>query len=305
MERSTIVAQYYQIKKKLGEGSFGEIWSAVHQKTGQKVAIKFEDSTSKQQQLYAECKIYLWLHESALALAQALPKVYYYGIENEKNILVMDLLGRSLESLFSLCGRKFSLKTVAMLGIQMIKRVEYVHKRRILHRDIKPDNFAIGIKKNRHRVYILDFGLAKKFMNSSGKHIKYKDGKSLTGTARYASVNTHIGIEQSRRDDLEAVAYLFVYFLKGKLPWQGLRIDDTKVKYKKIRNLKNSYADGDLCEGLPKVFYKYLKCCRDLKFEEEPEYKKYRTMLKDLIEELGYEDDYQYDWVVRNLDFEG
>lgn len=131
----------------------------------------------------------------------------------------MDLLGKSLESLFNLCGRKFSLKTVMMLADQMIKRVEYVHSMRIIHRDIKPDNFAIGINQNKHRVFILDFGLAKKFLSSKGQHIKYKDGKSLTGTARYASINTHIGIEQSRRDDLEALGYLYVYFLKGKLPW--------------------------------------------------------------------------------------
>ena len=119
----------------------------------------------------------------------------YYGVEGSKNIMVMDLLGLSLEDLFNQCGRKFSIKTVLMAADQMIKRVEYVHSRRIIHRDIKPDNFAIGIKKNAHRIYIIDFGLAKKFMSSSGDHIKYREGKSLTGTARYASVSTHVGIE--------------------------------------------------------------------------------------------------------------
>jgi serine/threonine protein kinase len=128
-------------------------------------------------------------------LAQAIPQVLYYGVENNNNIMVMDLLGKSLESLFGYCGKKFTLKTVLMVADQMIKRVEYIHSRRIIHRDIKPDNFAIGRDKNRHRIFIIDFGLAKKYMSSSGSHIRYREGKSLTGTARYASISTHLGIE--------------------------------------------------------------------------------------------------------------
>lgn len=107
----------------------------------------------------------------------------------------MDLLGKSLETLFNLCGKKFSLKTVLMVADQMIKRVEFVHSKRIIHRDIKPDNFTIGTDKNRHRIFIIDFGLAKKYMSHTGEHIRYREGKSLTGTARYASISTHLGIE--------------------------------------------------------------------------------------------------------------
>lgn len=149
--------------------------------------------------------------------------------------MVMDLLGKSLEDLFNLCGRKFSVKTVLMIAQQTIKRIEYIHSRRIIHRDIKPDNFGAGRAKHAHRIFIIDFGLAKKFMSSDGKHIKYKDGKSLTGTARYASINTHIGIEQSRRDDMEGIGYVFMYFLRGSLPWQGLRARGVKEKYEKIK----------------------------------------------------------------------
>lgn len=143
----------------------------------------------------------------------------YYGIEKDKSIMIMDLLGPSLEKLFQKCNKKFSVKTVLMIADQMIKRVEYIHSRRIIHRDIKPDNFTIGHGRNSHRIFIIDFGLAKKFMSSRGEHIKYREGKGLTGTARYASINTHLGIEQSRRDDLESLGYLFLYFLRGKLPW--------------------------------------------------------------------------------------
>ena len=102
----------------------------------------------------------------------------------------------------------------------MIQRIKVVHEERIIHRDIKPDNFLIGIGKKQHYVYVIDFGLAKRFRDpKTGEHIPYRDGKNLTGTARYASVNTHLGIEQSRRDDLESLGFVFMYFNKGNLPW--------------------------------------------------------------------------------------
>ena len=125
-----------------------------------------------------------------------IPKVHWFGEHKERNVLVMDALGASLEELFRKCSRRFSLKTVLMLADQMIQRVEYIHSRLYLHRDIKPDNFLMGIGRRKHYVYIIDFGLTKKYRNpKNGQHIPYKDGKSLTGTARYASLNTHIGIE--------------------------------------------------------------------------------------------------------------
>ncbi len=137
--------------------------------------------------------------------------------------MVMDMLGSSLEILFEHCKRKFDLKTVCMVGIQMIKRIEKVHEEGILHRDIKPDNFLIGGKDiNKDFVYIIDFGLAKFYKEANGQHIPFKEGKNLTGTARYASLNTHIGQEQSWRDDLESIGHVLLYFIKGALPWQGL-----------------------------------------------------------------------------------
>ena len=153
--------------------------------------------------------------------------------------MVMDTLGCSLEELFRKCGRKFSLKTVLMLADQMIQRIEYIHSRLYLHRDIKPDNFLMGLSKRQHYVYVIDFGLTKRYRDSrTGQHIPYKDGKSLTGTARYASLNTHIGIEQSRRDDLECLGFVLLYFLMGGLPWQGVKAKTRTEKYEIIKNMK-------------------------------------------------------------------
>lgn len=134
----------------------------------------------------------------------------------------------------------------------MVKRIERVHEERIIHRDIKPDNFLIGgTELNKDNIYIIDFGLAKAYRDTDGKHIPYRDGKNLTGTARYASIATHKGKEQSRRDDLETIGHVLLYFLKGSLPWQGLPGKNKNDKYNAIKKKKLETPLEELCKGIP------------------------------------------------------
>ncbi len=180
-----------------------------------------------------------------------------------------------------------------------MQRIEYIHSKNLIHRDIKPDNFLIGAGKKQHQVFVIDFGLAKRYRDiKTGDHIPYRDGKSLTGTARYASVNTHIGIEQSRRDDLESLGYILMYFNKGNLPWQGLRAKNKQEKYDAIKEKKLTTSIEALCHGFPEEFASYLTACRKLQFDEKPDYGVLRKLFKDLFIRKGYEYDYIYDWLL-------
>uniref|UniRef100_A0A7N0UW04 non-specific serine/threonine protein kinase n=1 Tax=Kalanchoe fedtschenkoi TaxID=63787 RepID=A0A7N0UW04_KALFE len=223
----------------------------------------------------------------------------WFGVEGEYNVLVMDLLGPSLEDLFNFCSRKFSLKTVLMLADQMLNRIELVHSKWFLHRDVKPDNFLMGFGRRANQVYIIDFGLAKKYRDSTThQHIPYRENKNLTGTARYASMNTHLGIEQSRRDDLESLGYVLMYFLRGSLPWQGIKAGTKKQKYDKISEKKVSMSIEALCRNYPTEFASYFHYCRSLRFDDKPDYAYLRRMFRDLFIREGFQFDYVFDWTI-------
>jgi serine/threonine protein kinase len=287
-------------KKKLGSGAFGDIYYGVNVKQNEEVAIKLEPTKAKHPQLFYESKLYM-----ALQGGIGIPNVHWCGTQGNYNIMVIDLLGPSLEDLFNYCKRKFNCKTVVMIGDQMISRIEFIHSRNFLHRDVKPDNFLIGLGKKKNQVYAIDFGLAKRYRDpKTGLHIPYKDGKSLTGTARYASINTHLGIEQSRRDDLESLAYVLVYFLMGDLPWQGLKAKNMKEKYEKIMEKKISTPIEVLCKNFPEEIQIFIHYTRDLRFDDRPDYGFLKKLLKTIIDREKYEIDFMFDWVIRKQENE-
>jgi len=288
------VGNKYRLGRKIGSGSFGDIYLGTNITTGEEVAIKLESIKTKHPQLLYESKLYKILQGGV-----GIPNVRWYGVEGDYNVMVMDLLGPSLEDLFNFCSRKFTLKTVLMIADQLLQRVEYLHFKSFIHRDIKPDNFLIGLGRKANQINCIDFGLAKKYRDpKTHQHIPYRENKNLTGTARYASINTHLGIEQSRRDDIESLGYVLMYFCRGSLPWQGLKAATKKQKYDKISEKKMSTPVEILCKGFPAEFATYLNYARSLRFDDKPDYAYLRKLFKDLFIRENYQYDYIFDWTI-------
>ncbi|KAK6433990.1 Palmitoylated plasma membrane-bound casein kinase [Oleoguttula sp. CCFEE 5521] len=295
---SNVVGVHYRVGKKIGEGSFGVIFEGTNLLNNTQVAIKFEPRKSDAPQLRDEYRTY-----KILVGCPGIPNVYYFGQEGLHNILVIDLLGPSLEDLFDHCNRRFSTKTVVMVAKQMLSRVQTIHEKNLIYRDIKPDNFLIGRpnSKSQNVIHVVDFGMAKQYRDPKTKqHIPYRERKSLSGTARYMSINTHLGREQSRRDDLEALGHVFMYFLRGGLPWQGLKAATNKQKYEKIGEKKQTTPIKDLCETFPEEFNKYLSYVRNLGFEDTPDYDYLRDLFTQALKTTGEVEDGEYDWMKLN-----
>ena len=282
----------YRLGKKIGTGAFGEIFEGTDIFDNSSVAIKLEHNSVKYPQLLFEAKLLKSIPSTGI------PVMHWFGIAGEYNAMVMDLLGQNLEDLYNYCAKNFSLKTIIMIIIQMIERLKHVHDNHYIHRDIKPENFLIGKENTEKTIYLIDFGLAKRYRDEYTQiHIPLKENRNLTGTARYASCNAHNGLEQSRRDDMESIAYVILYFFRKKLPWQGLKCKDKNEKHAKIKEIKMSMTPEKLFEGLPKEFADYLTMVKKLGFEDEPTYKNYIQMFTRLFKAKEFEMDYIYDWV--------
>jgi casein kinase 1 len=292
-DESIQIAGVYNSVFKLGGGHLAVVHMAVHSETGEEVAAKLEGPVEDNQRLEWEAKVLKHLQG-----APGIPHLHYFGVDRNRNVMVTELLGPSLQEVFESHQWKFSLKTVLMLADQMLYRIEYLHKKSFIHRDIKPENFLLGREKKSNVINIIDFGSAKKFYSASAQqHIPLCDGKRLTGTARYASLNALAGFEQSRRDDLESIGYVVVYFMRGgRLPWQGLRASTKAESCALIKKCKMETSLETLCEGCHPVSLQLLRYCRELGFEDCPDYDYLRQLFHDVFVEEQYVNDGRLDW---------
>lgn len=286
-----LIHDTYILGKRLGKGSFGEVYMGKHKWTGRPVAIKLESIEARTRILEHEFKVYQDIYHPNSGISQC----HYYGVEDDYAVLVIDLLGLPLGNLMEKCQGKFSLKTVLMIADQMLTRIEYLHDKGYIHRDLKPDNMLIGRSHHHNQIFLIDFGLAKKY-RTSGNHIPFKEGGKLVGTARYASINSHLGYSLSRRDDLISLGYILIYFAKGKLPWQKVRGKDKEEKYSNIRKLKQGLGSRTICSDLPKEFQTYLDYCQNLEFEQKPDYAYLRNLFASLFRKSKYVYDLSFDW---------
>jgi len=291
---SKVGAGRFSLQQRLGAGIFAEVYRGVDHSTGEAVAIKLEDQRDGDLQLDFEAVILADLADPERRHGFA--QCFYSGEEGMYNCLVMDLLGMSLEDHLTNCGGTFNATTSILIAEQGIHRLRYLHSKGYIHRDVKPENFVMGLGAKAHHLYLIDFGLSKRYFKD--RHIPLKYNVGMVGTPRYASLNALRGTEQSRRDDLESVGYLIIRFCVGTVPWSGLGGTTQDEKYRKILNKKEACPLGDLCKGLPSAFPKYVRKTRSLGFEETPDYDFLLDMFADARSRHGPEQDHEFQWLV-------
>lgn len=288
--QNELIGGKFRIIRKIGSGSFGSIYLGENTENLKQVALKFE-AQSDTFQLLKECRIY-----RRLANSVGFGSVYWYGTHNEQSVMAIDLLGKSLEQHIKSIG-KFSLKTTLMIADQAISRLEFLHKKGFVHRDIKPANFLLGRGASDRIIHLVDFGLSVPYFNpETNKHIEYSEELQVAGTARYSAVNTHLGIVPSRRDDLESLSYVLIYFLKGSLPWQGLKAASFEEKMTEITKVKMQTSTEVLCKDLPSELALFVDQVRSLRYDDEPDYAFYRKIFRNLFIKEQFVFDDIYDW---------
>ena len=279
---------------KLGSGAFGQIYKCLNKKTNKLYAAKIESYDTQNPQLLKESKIINEMKGSF-----GFPYLYEVINKTQDLIIIIDLLGPNLgDIMFNLPGRKFSIKTSLMISNQILQRLKDLHEKGFIHRDIKPENFVIGRKPKERIIYMIDFGLSRRYINEKNKnHISLKNERGILGTLRYISINCHEGLEVSRRDDLESLFYIIIYFFTGNLPWIGIRCKNKEEKYKKVYEKKKKSVPNDICKDLPEEFKMFISYVLDLDFMDKPNYNYLNGLIDRLFTKFGCsKDDINFDW---------
>ena len=285
-----IIFNKYRIIKRLGRGSFGNIFLVEYQ--NKLYAMKLENT--KKGYYILDKEVYLMIH----LYGPRIPYVKSFGQCGYYNVLVMELLGKSLEDIKSILpSKKMTIPCICKLSYQMLQILEHIHKRSFIHRDVKPENFIMGLGPNNKFLYMIDFGFAKTYRDPTTlAHYPLKKNDGITGTARYASINTLRGFTQSRKDDLESLAYVIIYLSKGTLPWANITSDNKDELYNRITKVKFETTVENLCSGLPQQFLDFVRYIRGMTFEQEPDYKYLRNLFLIALQNTGGKMDFCYDW---------
>ena len=291
---STIIHNKFKIIEKLGQGSFGQVYLVEKINKPQIFAVKVEFlKTLKNSSLLEKEAAIL----EKLENEDGFPKLHSLFKKEDKYFMVMSLLGDDLSALLSKCGGKFSLRTTLIIGYQIIQRLEALHNLGYVHRDLKPENIAIGhAKSSKKSLFLLDFGLSKEYKDQNNEHIPISVRKGLVGTARYTSINSHLGIEFSRRDDLESLFYVLVYLVDGRLPWQKVYGRSKLEKYEEILHLKNTTHPFIICRSFSREIGRCLEYVKNLQYEEEPNYTFLKIIFEGEMKKKGWNLDDELDW---------
>ncbi len=292
---SSIFFKKYKPTKKITQGSYSLIYSGINTETKEKVAIKLESrNNSEENQLLSTEIFYLYL----LRHNPGIVKIITAGKTKKYNILIEPLLGKTLYSLFLEQKKNFTLKDICLISIQCLTRLESIHSKGVIHCDIKPENFCIGLDDKRI-IYLIDFGLSKKYRSDrTKKHINFSITKTMTGTARYASRYALSGLQLSRRDDLESLSYIILYFLTKRLPWQGISAKTLANRYKKIYEKKAELENWDKFKNIPVQIQNFILYVRNLGFNQDPNYKKMKNYFYDLMKQENYFEDMNFSWII-------
>ena len=290
---STFFKKYKPFYQK-AHGSFSFIYEGINIETNEHVAIKLEPRNSQSENLLLQNEIF-YLYK--LRHCPGIVKIITTGRTKKYNILIEPLLGGTLYSLYLDQNKNFTLKDICLISLQCISRLESVHNKGIIHCDIKPENFCVGLRDKRI-IYLIDFGISKKYRSDrTKKHIQFNITKTMCGTARYASMNALSGLQLSRRDDLESLSYMILYFLTKKLPWQGITAKSLATRYKKIYEKKFELEKWDKFLSLPIQIQNFIKYCRNLGFSEDPNYKLMKNFFYDLMKQNEFVDDKNFSWI--------